>query len=142
MKVSTLLPSRWGLGVMLSGFVLLGACSYTHEGIPAPACPSLPAAISYKTNVLPILQDECYRCHDTQHYQTLALGTFNMENFNEVKYWSTPANGHNGQSWMIGNMLGDTNNGFKPMPYDGVHGPDACQIALIKAWVDAGAPNN
>ncbi|MDO7885193.1 hypothetical protein [Hymenobacter cheonanensis] len=140
MKVSTLLPNRWGLGVILSGLALLGACSYTHETIPEPACPSLPAAISYKTHVLPILQDDCYRCHDSQHYQTLALGVFNMENFNEVKYWSTPANGQNGQSWMMGNMLSQP--GFKPMPYDGVHGPSACEIALIKAWIDAGALNN
>lgn len=140
MKPFTLLPNRWGLGVILSAWALLGACSYTHEAIPEPACPSVPTAISYKTHVLPILKQDCYRCHDAQHYQNLALGALNMENFSEVKYWSTPANGQNGQSWMIGNLLHQP--GFKPMPYDGVGGPDACQIALIKAWVDAGAPNN
>jgi hypothetical protein len=139
-KVSTLLPSHWGLGIILSSLALLGACSYTHETIPTPACASVPTAISYKTHVLPILQDDCYRCHDSQHYQTLALGTFNMENFNEVKYWATPANGQNGQSWMIGNMLSQP--GFKSMPNDGLNGPDACEIALIKAWIDAGALNN
>jgi len=73
--------------------------------------------------------------------QTLALGAFNMEDFNDLKYWSTPANGMNGQSWLIGNMRHDP--GLQAhVPYDGVGGPDACEIALIKAWVDAGTPNN
>ncbi len=32
--------------------------------------------------------------------------------------------------------------GYNKMPFDGKDGPDACQIAIIKAWVNAGAPNN
>ncbi len=143
MKLSNFLLNRLRLlcGPALAGIVLLSACSYTHESIPEPACSSLPAAISYQTHVLPILKNDCYRCHDAQHYQTLALGALNMEEFNDLKYWSTPANGLNGQSWLIGNMRNDP-GGFKRMPFDGVGGPSTCDIALIKAWVDAGAPNN
>lgn len=142
MKLSTFLPLGLSplLGLILASAGLLSACSYTQLAEPVTSCPSLPTTISYKNNVLPILRNDCYRCHNAQSYKTSALGALNMEDFNDLKYWSTPANGMNGQSWLVGNMRHDP--GFKPMPYDGVGGPDACDIALIKAWVDAGAPNN
>ena len=61
-----------------------------------------------------------------------------MESFASISQWTTPA--VNGVSYMVGSI--SHTPGFITMPYDGVGNLDACQIATIKAWVNAGAPNN
>lgn len=127
---------------MLSGLTLLGACTYTRESIPEPACASVPAVVSYKTDVLPILVARCYRCHSAANYNNPSpngsAGALNMESFAALKTWTQPTGG--GPSYVVGSIK--QLPGYNAMPYDGKDGPDACQIATIKAWVDAGAPNN
>ena len=115
----------------------LSACSYKN-GYDATPC-NMPAVVSYKADVLPILQQNCYRCHNAANYQILTKNTFNMEVFAKVQYYASPANGINGTSFLVGNIRHDS--GFVPMPYDGGKLND-CQIAIIKAWVDAGALDN
>jgi hypothetical protein len=117
--------------------VSLAACSYKNGYEPAPC--NLPAVVSYKADVLPILQQNCYRCHNAANYQIMTKNTFNMEAFAKVQYYASPANGINGTSFLIGNIRHDS--GFVPMPYDGGKLND-CQIATIKAWADAGALDN
>jgi hypothetical protein len=127
---------------MLSSLALLGACTYTRESIPEPACTSISAVVSYKTDVLPILEAKCYRCHSAANYNAASPngsgGALNMESFAALKTWTQPTGG--GPSYLVGSMR--QLPGYNAMPYDGKDGPDACQIATIKAWVDAGAPNN
>ena len=132
------------MGLLAAGLALLSACSYTKERIPEPACPSpLPAVVSYQTDVLPILQARCYRCHSAANYNNASpngsAGALNMESFSELKGWTQPQ-GNGGPSYIVGSIR--QLPGYNAMPYDGKDGPDACQIATIKAWVDAGAPNN
>ena len=146
MKISTLLPNRLWLGVLLSGLALLGACSYTKEVIPEPTCASVPTVISYKTHVLPILQAKCYRCHSAANFSKPYTpgtsegtnGTLNMESFAALKTWTQKTGG--AESYIVGSIK--QLPGYNPMPYDGKNGLDACEIATIKAWVDAEAPNN
>jgi hypothetical protein len=145
-KVFTLLPSHLRLGVILSGIVLLGACSYTHESIPEPTCPSVPKLVSYQDDVLPILKDDCYRCHSAANYNNPydpsnpngSNGALNMESFAALKTWTQTAGG--AESYIVGSIKHLP--GYNKMPYDGTPGPEPCEIAIIKAWVDAGAPNN
>lgn len=120
---------------MLGG--LLGACSYTNSYEPPAPC-NLPSTVSYQMNVLPILTQRCYSCHSAQNYQKES-SLFNMEDFTQVTYYANPANGRNNVSFMVGNIRHDA--GFIPMPKNASK-LSACDIALIKAWVDAGAPNN
>ena len=115
----------------------LAACSYKN-GYEATPC-NLPQTVSYKKHVLPILVQNCYRCHRAKDYVVSSSGTFNMEDSTKVKYYANPANGLNGTSFFVGNIRHDA--GFVPMPYDGGKLSD-CDIATIKAWVDAGAPSN
>lgn len=121
---------------------LLAACSYTKETIPEPACPSLPTVVSYQQDVLPILKARCYRCHSAANYNNASPngsgGVLNMESFAALQTWTQPTG--NGVSYLVGSIR--QLPGYNPMPYDGKDGPDACQIATIKAWVDAGAPSN
>lgn len=128
------------LGLALGLGSLLAACSYTNAyETPAPC--NLPATVSYQVHVLPILTKNCYSCHSAQEYQksTASGGIFNMEDFTQVKFYSDPANGRSNVSYMVGNIRHDA--GFLPMPKNGNKLSD-CDIATIKAWVDAGAPNN
>ena len=130
---------RWAMGsaaFALSG--LLGACSYTN-GYETPTPCNLPTTVSYQTHVLPILTQNCYSCHGAKTYQLSTAGTFNMEDFTQVQFYSNPANGRNNVSYMVGNIRHDA--GFVAMPYSGGKLSD-CDIATIKAWVDAGALNN
>lgn len=123
------------LSLSLSGY--LAACSYKN-GYEATPC-NLPTKVSYRNNVLPILTQNCYRCHSAKYYVISSSGTFNMEDSTKVKYYANPANGLNGTSYLVGNIRHDP--GFVAMPYDGGKLSD-CDIATIKAWVDAGAPSN
>jgi mono/diheme cytochrome c family protein len=117
---------------------LLAACSYTNA-YEAPAPCNLPTTVSYQMHVLPILTKNCYSCHSAQNYKS-QNSLFNMESRAEMLYYTNPANGINNVSFMVGNIRHDS-GGFQPMPKDNDKLSE-CDIALIKAWVDAGAPNN
>lgn len=113
---------------------LLGACSYTNASDSAPTPCDLPQSVSYQANVLPILTTNCRNaCHNPQ----LLQGNFNMDDFNQVHTYSTT--GLNGVSYMLGNIRHDP--GFNPMPQVGTP-LSPCEIATIKAWIDAGALQN
>ena len=118
----------------------LAACSYTN-GYQAPSPCGLPSKVSYQTDVLPILQQNCFRCHDATHYKGAppagTNGTLNMEDFKQLSLYATT--GVKGTSYLIGVTRHDA--GFIPMPYDGGQLTE-CQIATLKAWVEAGAANN
>lgn len=127
-------------GLLASGLVLLSACSYSYI---APSSCNTPVVVSYQTHVLPILKQNCYRCHDAAHYQGPSSagtrGALNMEDFAQLQSNSLPANGRNGVSYIVGNIRHDA--GFVAMPFDGGKLND-CDIAIIEAWSKAGAPNN
>ena len=116
----------------------LSACSYTNSA-EAPAPCNLPQTVSYQLDVLPILKQQCYRCHSADKYKVLTSNALNMEDFTSLKYYATPANGRNNVSYLVGNIRHDA--GFIPMPFDGGKLSD-CEIAIITAWVDSGALPN
>ena len=123
------------LALGLGGY--LSACSYKNGYEPTPC--NMPLTVSYKTDVLPILTNNCYRCHNAANYVLKTQGYFNMESFTQMQFYCNPVNGKGGVSPMVGNIRHDA--GFNNMPYDGGKLSD-CDIAIIKAWVDAGALNN
>ncbi|RZK15363.1 MAG: hypothetical protein EOO56_23000 [Hymenobacter sp.] len=128
-------------GAVLVAFVgasCLSACSYTNSADTIAPC-NLPTTVSYQLDVLPILKQQCYRCHSADKYKVLTSNVLNMEDFASLKYYATPANGRNNVSYLVGNIRHD--EGFIAMPYDGGKLSD-CEIATIKAWVDAGALSN
>ncbi len=118
---------------------LLSACSYTNASDTPPTPCALPQTVSYQNNVLPILKEDCYSCHNAKDYQTLTSGTLNMEDFSQLHEYTLTSNGHNNTSFLIGNIRHDP--GFVAMPYGGGK-LDDCEIATIEAWVNAGAPQN
>ncbi|HMU71327.1 MAG TPA: cytochrome c [Ferruginibacter sp.] len=108
----------------------LNACYYDKESVlyPNQAACSTPATVSYGQHVLPILQQYCYGCHSgNAPGGNIAMGTWSADNAIAIngKLYGTIA-------WA---------GGFSPMPQGGSK-LSACNIELIKKWVDNGAPNN
>lgn len=138
MKLFIFFTARWRAVLLAAGALgLLSACSYTNGYEPPTPC-NIPQSVSYEHDVLPILKENCRdACHNPKDYAALTGGTLNMDDFSQVHYYSTT--GHGGVSFMVGNIRHDA--GFVAMPYSGGK-LDDCQIATIKAWVDAGALQN
>ncbi len=125
MKISSCLM------VMIAGLVLLTACYYDKEellyGAPPP-CTDTTGTISYTAKVVPILQANCYGCHSgATPSGGQAMGT----------YTSDKTMAQNGK--LLGVITHAT--GYSPMPKGGSK-LSVCNIAIIRKWIQAGAPNN
>ena len=83
-------------------------------------------AVSYTSDIVPILSNSCYGCHDASSY-TISGSQF--DNYNLIKTLVSD-----------GKLVNRTNDASNPMPPTELM--DDCNRNLIKAWVAAGAPNN
>jgi hypothetical protein len=106
------------------------SCSYDKEDLlyNDAICNTPPSSASYTTDVLPILRQNCYRCHaDANPPGGIQMGTYTDEK----------------SIALSGKMYGAISHkpGFLPMPFGESKLP-ACTIAIIKKWIDDGAPNN
>ncbi|WP_114779487.1 hypothetical protein [Botryobacter ruber] len=120
---STLIP------VALSCLVLfLQGCYYNveEELYPSNACTT--AAVTFSSTIRPILARNCTSCHS---------GPSPEAGLDLSAYAGAAAVANNGK------LLGVITHasGFPPMPQDASKLPE-CQISQIRAWVEAGAPNN
>ncbi len=111
--------------------IVLSSCYYDKESVLYPTQPSncnTPATVSYAQHVLPLLQVSCYGCHSgVSPGGNIAMGTWAADNalaLNGKLYGSI--------SWAPG---------YAPMPLGGSK-ISTCNLAIIKKWVDSGAPNN
>lgn len=117
---------------LASAALLLGACASQNGedllasgGVPTPACDT--SRVTYAGTVAPILQ-QCSGCHG---------GSQPAAGFAVSSYAQVSAKAATGQ------LLGTLNHapGFSPMPKGGAKLSD-CDLAKLRAWVAAGAPNN
>lgn len=111
----------------------LSACYYDHEDILYGAtsnqpCVDTTGTVSYSQKVVPILQASCYGCHS---------GSFPSGNQLMGTYAADKAMGQNGK--LYGSIA--HSSGFSPMP-KGAAKLSACQIAVVKKWIDQGMLNN
>lgn len=113
--------------------VALTACRTDNEADlynPNPdGCDTV--AVGYAATVQPIIQQNCYTCHNQANYQVAGAGIL-LEG-----HAALVLQANNGA--LVGSI--DHQPGFAAMPPTGVK-IDACDINKIKAWVAAGAPNN
>lgn len=84
--------------------------------------------VTFSASVKPILQTYCNGCHGGSS----PLGNVDYNTYNGVK--ATVTNGK---------LLGSIQHlsGFSPMPQN-ANKLSACNLGIIKAWIDSGAPNN
>lgn len=87
------------------------------------------ANMRFVTDVVPILQTNCYACHSNANQSVSGIS---LEGYSNVRVQVD--NGH---------LLGAITHasGFTPMPQGGPKLSD-CNISKIKSWIDNGAPNN
>jgi hypothetical protein len=117
-----------GLSVFSLTALLLAGC-YVDNAEDLYNCSVNPSAVTYTNTIAPILTaNGCTGCHSGSRPD----GGHNLTIYSGVK---TVAD--NGRLWGAVNHL----EGFKPMPQGGGK-ISACDIKRLKAWMDAGAPNN
>lgn len=106
------------------------SCYYDKEDLlyGNGSCAAASGSVSYSGQVVPIFQQACYSCHSgASPSGGILMGT----------YGSDKIIGQNGK--LYGSI--DHASGYSPMP-DGAPKLSACQLAVIKKWIDAGMLNN
>jgi len=123
--------------LLISGSIWLCACSKSSEdtvggGNPPPGgnpgnC--VTTNMTYSGHIAPIIQANCFACHSNANAN---ISGFSLEGYSNLKARVDD-----------GRLLGAITHtsGFTPMPQGGSKLPD-CTINRIKAWIEAGAPNN
>jgi hypothetical protein len=100
---------------------------YPNSGANGSVCDTA-GVISYSQKIVPILQPNCYSCHNT----SLPSGGIAMSTYATDKAIA-----------VNGKLYGSINHaaGYIAMPQSAPK-LSTCQLATIKKWVDAGSPNN
>ncbi len=109
---------------------MLSSCYYDKADLLYPnsnttSCDST-GTISYSAKVVPLLNAQCYSCH-IGGAGGIVMGTYITD-----KLIATNGKLYKSVSYA---------SGISPMP-KGAPKMSACQLAVIKKWVDAGSPNN
>jgi len=109
----------------------LNACYYDNQEdlfqyVQAVECNTVTA--NYTADLVPILVQHCFRCHRNGRTD----GNVNLEGYNNVKTYADD-----------GSLLGTTDHqaGFPIMPTSGIKIP-ACEIEVMRVWINEGALNN
>lgn len=115
-------------GFMLGTMIFLGACYYDNEEELYPPTDCRTENMSYQSDVVPIISNNCYVCHSA----IANNGDVTLEGYDEIKKYVDS-----------GQLMGAINRepGFSPMPQDGPKLND-CSISKIESWIADGAPNN
>lgn len=112
---------------------IMTACSKTSEdqltaSLPVTICDTV--GMKYSTNIVPILQANCYSCHGNG--STGGSGGISLDGYANLQKWA-----NNG--YLVGNITHAS--GYVAMPYGGGKLSD-CDINKIIAWIHQGEPNN
>jgi mono/diheme cytochrome c family protein len=123
MKKTTLFVTL--LAALLAA-VAPASCTHDNEEelFGATVCDSTEAR--YSVQVLAILQDNCYTCHQPGRPQ---FNGFSLASFNALKGYANS-----------GQLLNRTNNAGSPMPPSGLL--SECDRQALRSWVEAGAKDN
>lgn len=119
---------RGSCWVLLTAILLLSSCYYDVEEEIYPDVGCDIEQITYTDDVLPIIQSNCYRCHD----QANNFGGVTLEGYDNLKRFVD-------NDRLLGAIRHEP--GFSPMPQDRAQLPE-CTIQKIETWVADGAPDN
>lgn len=87
--------------------------------------------VTYSGDVVSTLNTYCLTCHDTQSAASLG-GSIDLSSYNNVKVYAEDGS-------FYGSIIHQAP--YSPMPTAGQQIPP-CDQDKIKAWIDAGMPNN
>lgn len=113
----------------ISSIMIISGCYYDKEDLLYGNSTCDTTAVTYSQTVKSILSNNsCMSCHAG----AIPSGSINLETYANVK--ATVTNGS-----LYGSITHAT--GYVAMP-QGASSMSSCDIKKIKAWIDAGAPNN
>ncbi len=115
------------LGIMII-CCSLTSCKNDKAELLYPPDPCDSVNVTYSGTILPILRNNCYKCHAGN--QTVA--PFHLDSYADAS--AVALSGH-----MIGALTHSP--GFTPMPKDADQ-LSVCTIGKIRKWIADGAPNN
>lgn len=116
------------LSIILFLSLMITSCYYDVEEEIYPMTGCLTEDMSYLMDVLPIIIDNCYVCHDAANN----FGGVTLEGYENISVRVS-----NGQ--LLGAIRHDP--GFSPMPKNEPKLLD-CEIEKIEAWIIQGAMDN
>jgi len=122
---------------LTTSLLLTGSLCLLADAQPQPQTPNQPAAVDFAKDVLPILKNNCFECHHKENREG-GLRFFGHQDLLKMNDSGEPAvtPGKSGESELIRRVSADDE--LERMPPEG----DALtkkQIAVLKAWIDAGA---
>jgi hypothetical protein len=123
---------RISRALVILSVTFIAGCYYDKEELVYPptsgtSCDT--TAVRYSTDIVNILQANCYSCHGG----TASFGGGNkLDAYTSLQTYATN-----------GSLLGAITHspGYPPMPQGGAKLSD-CNIAKIRTWIRTGAPNN
>ncbi len=112
--------------VAFVALIFAASCTYDKDLLSVPD--PVNNVVSFNANVNPIIQNNCFSCHNNQ----FSLGNLSLEGYTNLQKVA-----------LNGKLLSVINRspGFPAMPKNASK-LDNNTIAIIKQWVDNGAPNN
>ncbi len=119
---------RQHLFPILFSLILLAGCVYDNEEELLASGDCNTANLSYAKDILPIIETNCYRCHDAANN----FGDITLEGYDNLRKWVDS-----------GELLGAIKRepGFSPMP-QGASKLGDCLIEQIESWINQGALDN
>jgi hypothetical protein len=112
------------LGIIIS--LSIPSCYYDNEQELYGTTTCDTTTVSYANDIVPILENNCYGCHDAGSF---SISNAQFDSYNLLKNYAND-----------GQLINRTNDVANPMPPAQLM--DDCNRNIIKAWVEAGAPNN
>ncbi|HTE08671.1 MAG TPA: cytochrome c [Flavitalea sp.] len=125
------------IAMLICGIFVISCSKKNEDTLPDPNDPNDPGNTQcdttnrkYATDVVPILQANCYRCHGSA--TNTGSGGIVLENFDNLKAKATS-----------GTLIGVLTHaaGFPQMPKDAAKLSD-CDINTIRSWINNGTQNN
>jgi len=106
----------------------MSSCAYNSEESLYPEGDCNFENVSYTEEVLPIITEHCYGCHNA----AANFGNVNVEGHEQISIYVSN-----------GELLGSIRHasGFSPMPQSRAQLVE-CDIERIAQWIEEGAPNN
>lgn len=126
MKEHSIINFRYLILAILT--LLLSSCYYDVEEELYGPLDCVPANVSFKNDVVPIMDNYCNSCHNKANQS----GGVRTDNYNEIKIVA-----NNGR--LLGSIKHE--DGYTAMP-QGVETLSSCSVSKIEVWITEGTQNN
>lgn len=141
---STVRSTRLASLIAVAAAIVFSSAALGGRGVPDAGDAGTALSqdtVSFADDILPIFQNRCAKCHgapdeDGEPRLESGLNLLEYDNVIAGSEWGTVVEAGDPANSFLLDMIVD-----QTMPEEGDPVPDD-EIALIRAWIEAGAPNN